>query len=191
MPSNQLILCCPLLLPPLIIPASGFFPISQLLVSGGQSIGASTSASVLPMKRSLQTFHPLGTASRLGLWFYSSATILGKLTQKCKWYFKPIIPRLWRRYLSLWTHTLQGIIPPLTYIYAETQIHVLTFLNGIISPKIIWLYCSHPAGNFDRNKIIYLRDILEKKEAFPNTQCSTFFELVWESGEILNSKTWP
>ena len=63
-------------------PHQGFFPISQLLVSGGQSIGASISASVLPVKRSLQTFHPLGTASRFGLWFYSSATILGKL--RCK-----------------------------------------------------------------------------------------------------------
>ena len=30
-------------------PASGFFPKSQLFASGGQSIGASTSASVLPM----------------------------------------------------------------------------------------------------------------------------------------------
>ena len=30
-------------------PAPGFFPVSQFLVSGGQSIGASASASVLPM----------------------------------------------------------------------------------------------------------------------------------------------
>ena len=30
-------------------PASGFFPMSQLFASGGQSIGASPSASVLPM----------------------------------------------------------------------------------------------------------------------------------------------
>ena len=30
-------------------PASGFFPISQFFSSGGQSIGASTSASILPM----------------------------------------------------------------------------------------------------------------------------------------------
>ena len=46
MPSNHLILCCPLLLLPSIFPASGSFPMSQLLASGGQSIGAS--ASVLP-----------------------------------------------------------------------------------------------------------------------------------------------
>ena len=34
---------------PLSLPASGSFPMSQLFVSGGQSIGASASAPVLPM----------------------------------------------------------------------------------------------------------------------------------------------
>ena len=47
-PSNHLILCCPLLLLP-SFPASGSFPMSQWLRSGGQSFGASASASVLPM----------------------------------------------------------------------------------------------------------------------------------------------
>ena len=49
MPSNHLILCHPLLLPPSIFPASVSFPISQFFPSGGQSIGVSASASVLPM----------------------------------------------------------------------------------------------------------------------------------------------
>ena len=48
MPSNHLMLCCPLLLLPSIFPASGSFPLSQFLTSGGQSTGASASASVLP-----------------------------------------------------------------------------------------------------------------------------------------------
>ena len=34
---------------PQSVPASGYFPMSQFFVSGGQSTGASTSASVLPM----------------------------------------------------------------------------------------------------------------------------------------------
>ena len=49
MPSNHLILCHPLLLLPSIFPASGSFQMSQLFASGGQSIGVSASASVLPM----------------------------------------------------------------------------------------------------------------------------------------------
>ena len=37
MSSNHLILCCPLLLLPQSLPASGSFPMSQLFASGGQS----------------------------------------------------------------------------------------------------------------------------------------------------------
>ena len=49
MPSNHLILCLPLLLLPSIFPSIRVFLTSQLFTSGGQSIGASASASVLPM----------------------------------------------------------------------------------------------------------------------------------------------
>ena len=49
MPSNHLILCCPLLLLPSIFPASGSFQMSQLSATGGQSIGVSASTSVPPM----------------------------------------------------------------------------------------------------------------------------------------------
>ena len=48
MPSNYLIICCPLLLPS-IFPNSGVFSMSQFFTSGGQSIGVSASTSVLPM----------------------------------------------------------------------------------------------------------------------------------------------
>jgi len=49
MPSNNLILCHPLFLLPQSFPASGSFQMSQFFESGGQSIGVSASASVLPM----------------------------------------------------------------------------------------------------------------------------------------------
>ena len=49
MPSNHLILCRPLLLSPSIFPSIRVFSSNQLFTSGGQSIGVSASASVLPM----------------------------------------------------------------------------------------------------------------------------------------------
>ena len=57
MPSNHLILCRPLLLPPSIFPASGSFQRNQFFTSGGQSIGVSASTSVLPMN--IQDWFPL------------------------------------------------------------------------------------------------------------------------------------
>ena len=46
-------------------PASGFFPVSQFFASGGQTIGASASASVLPMN--IQNRFPLGLTSWISL----------------------------------------------------------------------------------------------------------------------------
>ena len=57
MPSNHLILCHLLLLLPSIFPASGSFPMSQLFARGGQSIGVSALASVLP--KNTQGWSPL------------------------------------------------------------------------------------------------------------------------------------
>ena len=49
MTSTYLILCHPLLLLPSIFSASGSFPMSWFFALGGQNIGVSASASVLPM----------------------------------------------------------------------------------------------------------------------------------------------
>jgi len=46
-------------------PASGSFPVSQLFASGGQSTGASMSASVLPMN--IQGWFPLGLTGLISL----------------------------------------------------------------------------------------------------------------------------
>ena len=46
-------------------PASGSFPMSQFFTTGGQSIGASASASVLPMY--IQDWFPLGLIGRISL----------------------------------------------------------------------------------------------------------------------------
>ena len=62
---NHIILYCPLLLFPLSFPASGSFPMSWLFASGGQSIGSSASASVLPMN--IQGRFPLGWTGWISL----------------------------------------------------------------------------------------------------------------------------
>ena len=64
MPSNHLILCRTLLLPS-IFPSIGSFPLSWLFTSGGQSIGASASASVLLMN--IQGWFLLGLTGFISL----------------------------------------------------------------------------------------------------------------------------
>ena len=65
MPSNHLILCHLLLLLPSVFPASGSFPMSQFFASGGRSIEASASASVLPMN--IQGWFPLVSTGLISL----------------------------------------------------------------------------------------------------------------------------
>jgi len=56
--SNNLILCCLLLLHLQSFPVSGSFPMNQFFTSGGQSSGVSASSSVLPVN--IQDWFPLG-----------------------------------------------------------------------------------------------------------------------------------
>ena len=77
---------------PQSFPASGSFPMSRLFASGGQSIGASALASVLPM--SIQGRFPLGLIGLIfwqskGLWSVFSSTTVRKHQ------FFGIQPSLW------------------------------------------------------------------------------------------------
>ena len=69
MPSNHLIICCPLLLLPSIFPSIRVFPTSQFFASGGQSIGVSASASVLPLN--IQDWSPVGLTG----WHFQSVAV--------------------------------------------------------------------------------------------------------------------
>ena len=65
MPSHHCIFCCLLLLLSLSFPASVSFPMNWLFASGGQSIGASASASIFPMN--VQGWFPLGLTDLIPL----------------------------------------------------------------------------------------------------------------------------
>ena len=87
MPSNHLILCCPLLLLPLILPSIRVFRMSQLFTSGDQSIGVSPSTSVLPMK--IQDWFPLGWTGLISLLVQGT---LKSLFQRVQWYRRATCP---------------------------------------------------------------------------------------------------
>ena len=66
LPSNCLILCYPLFSCPQSFPATRSFPVSWLFASGGQSIGASASASVPLMNIHMREYHQ----TKRQLWLY-------------------------------------------------------------------------------------------------------------------------
>jgi len=92
MPSNHLILCQRFLLCPQSFPASGSFPVSQLFTSGGQSIGASASASGLPMD--IQGWFPLGLTGLISLQSKGLSRVFSSTTVQ-KHQFFGAQPSLW------------------------------------------------------------------------------------------------
>ena len=63
---------------PQSFPASGSFPMSQFFTSGGQSIGVSASASVLPMN--IQDLLPLGLTGLISLQSKGLSRVFSKTT---------------------------------------------------------------------------------------------------------------
>ena len=75
-------------------PASGSFPRSQLFASGGQSIGASASASVLPMN--IQHWFPLGWTGWISLQSKGLSRVFSNTTVQKHQFFSA--------QLSLWSN---------------------------------------------------------------------------------------
>ena len=87
MPSNHLILCRPLLLPPSIFPSIRVFS-NEFFASGGQSIGVSASTSVLPMN--IQDWFSLGWTGWISLQSKGLSTVFSDtIVQKHQFFSTP------------------------------------------------------------------------------------------------------
>ena len=95
MPSNHFIICHPLSSHLQSFPASGSFPVSLFFESGGQSIGASASASVLPMN--IQDWFPLGLTGLISLQSKELSRVFSNTTVQKHQFFGA--------QLSLWSHS--------------------------------------------------------------------------------------
>ena len=69
----------------LLLPASGSLQMSQLFASGGQSIGVSASASVLPMN--IQDWFPLGWTDWISLQSKGLSRVFSNTTVQKHWFF--------------------------------------------------------------------------------------------------------
>ena len=100
MPSNHLILCCPLLLLPSIFPRTGAFQMSQLFASGGQNIGVSASTSVLPMNT--QDWPPLGWTGWMSLQSKGLSRVFSNTTVQKHQFFSAQLSSLSNSQIHTW-----------------------------------------------------------------------------------------
>ena len=92
MPSNHLILCCSFFSCLQTVPGSGSFPVSQFFSLGGQSIGTSASAWVLPTN--IQDWFPLGWTGWISLQSKRLSRVFSNTTVQ-KRQFSSAQPYLW------------------------------------------------------------------------------------------------
>ena len=95
MPSNHLMLSRSLSSCLQSFPALGTFPMSQFFASGGQTIGASSSASVLPLN--IQDCFPLGLTGWISLQSKGLARVFSNTTVQKHQFFSA--------QLSLWSNS--------------------------------------------------------------------------------------
>ena len=87
MPSNHLIPHCPLLLPPSIFPSIRVFKMSQFFASGGQSIGASASASASVLPMNIQDWFPSALTGWISLQSKGFSSIVSNTTVQKRQFF--------------------------------------------------------------------------------------------------------
>ena len=140
MPSNHLIICCPLLLLPSIFPTSVSFPIIQLFASGGQSIG--TSASVLPMK--IQGWFPFGLTSLISLLSKGFTRVFSSTSLKTSFLqcSASFMVQLSHPYLTTWKTVALTIW---TFVNKVMSLLFNTFSRFVITslPRSKFCGCSH------------------------------------------------
>ena len=95
MPFNYIILCHPLLLLPSILPSIRVFYNGQFFASSGQSMGASTSSSALPMN--IQDWSPLEWTGWISLQSKGLSRVFSNTTVQKHQFFGP--------QLSLWSNS--------------------------------------------------------------------------------------
>ena len=97
---NQFILCCPFSFCLRSFPACESFRVSQLFTSGGQSTGASASASVLPVN--IQDWFPLGLTDLISLQFKGFSSIFSNTTVQKHQFFGAQLSLKFNSHIHTW-----------------------------------------------------------------------------------------
>ena len=88
---------------PQSFPASGSFPVNQFFASGGQSIGVSTSASVLPMN--IEDWFPLGLTDLISLLSKGLSRDFSNTTVQKHQFFGAQLSLWSNSHIHTWLHT--------------------------------------------------------------------------------------
>ena len=185
MPSNHLILCHPLLLLPSVPPSIRVFSNESAFTSGGQSIGVSASASVLPMNT--QDWSPLGWTGWIFLQSKRPSSLLQCNSSKASilWHSAFFIVQLSHPYMTtgktivLTRRTFVGKVMSLLFNMLSRL--VITFLPRSKCLLVSWLQSS---------AAVYLEPPKIKSVTVSTVSPSTYQEVMGPDAMILVFWIW-
>ena len=160
MSSNHLNLCHPFSSCSQFFPALGSFPMSWLFPSGGQSIGASASASVLPMN--IQGWFPLGLSGLISLLPKRLSRVFSSTTFECinssaLWLLYgqtlTLVYDSWEKSIALTIGTSVGKV--MSLIFNMLSGFVRAFLSRSMCLLISWLQSTSAVIGAQENKICH------------------------------------
>ena len=160
MPSNHLILCCPLLFLPSICPSIRVFSMGWFFPSGCQSIGASASASVLSMN--IQSWFPLGLIGFISLQSRGLSRVFSSTTIWKNQFFSTQ-PSLWSNshiYMWLLQKPRLWLYGPLLAKWWLCFLMILFFYNDSLYRNTIFKKPVGIKGLIWKNKYITTYDVV-------------------------------
>ena len=133
-------------------PASGSFQVSQLFASGGQSIGASTSASVLPMN--IQDWFLLGWTGRISLKSKGLSRVFSSTTV---WKHK-----IFGAQPSLWSnsHLYMTIGKTIALTIYPANVQISHCIKSVVIFGSMFVWVGIPVSPTHWNWLMYLKSLL-------------------------------
>ena len=174
MPSNQLILCHPLLFHLQSFPESRSFPVSQFFASSGQSIGVSASTSVLPMN--IQDWFPLEWTAWISL---QSKELSGVIFQYHS--SKVSILRCSAFFIVQLSHPYMNTGKTIAFTRQTSVSKVMSLLFNILSRLVITLLSRSKYLLISRLKSPYAVILEPKKIVCHHFHCFPIY-LPWNDG---------
>ena len=132
--------------------ALGYFPISQFFASGGQSIGVSASASVLPVNT--QDWSPLGWTGWISLQSMGLSRVFSNITIQKHPFFGAQLSLWSNSHIHTWPQpSLDGPLSAMSLLFNMLSRLVITFLSRSKHLLISWLQSPSAVILEPKNKV--------------------------------------
>ena len=161
-------------------PASGSFPMSQFFASGGQSIGVSASASVLPMN--IQDWFPLGWTGWISLQSEGLSGVFSNTTVQKHQFFCIQLSLQSNSHIHLWLHVTETVTSLSLQFNSLTQSCLIICNPMDCSMPVFSVH--HQLLDLAQTHVHWVGDAIQPSCPLPSPSPSALFQWVSSSHQV-------